>query len=98
MMVSAVNVTVEIFGGYQGGTEPWEKTASLRVDESGFHETHFVGYSGDDQTSLDVANVAEVLLNEFDRASLLNLLEHIVRLHAALRERASVSGSMKSSD
>lgn len=98
MMISAVNVTVEIFGGYQGGTEPWEKTISLRVDESGFHETHFVGYSGDDRTSLDVSSVAEALLEEFDGSSLRNLLSHIVRLNAALRERASDSGGPNSSD
>lgn len=98
MMIPAVNLTVEIFGGYQGGTEPWEKTTSLRVDESGFHETHFVGYSGDDRTSLDASSVGEALLNEFDGTSLLNLLAHIVRLHAVLRERTSISGGLKSPD
>lgn len=92
MMVNALGVAIEIVGGYQGGPEPWEKTASIRVDQSGFHETHLEGYSGDDRTSIDVSTVAAMLLEEFEGTSLLNLLEHIVGLHVALKERASAPG------
>lgn len=92
MMVSALSVAIEIVGGYQGGPQPWEKTASIRVDQSGFHETNFEGYSGDDRTSIDVSTVAGMLLGEFEGTSLLNLLGHINRLHVALKERASTSG------
>jgi len=91
MMVSALGVTIEIVGGYQGGAEPWERTASIRVDQSGFHETHVVGYSGEDRTSIDVSTVAETLLGEFEATSLVNLLAHIARLQTVLKERPEAS-------
>ena len=31
-MINASVVTIDILGGYQGGAEPWERAASLRID------------------------------------------------------------------
>ena len=45
-MINASVVTIDILGGYQGGAEPWERAASLRIDSEGFHETHLLGRSG----------------------------------------------------
>jgi hypothetical protein len=45
-MINASVVEIDILGGYQGGAEPWERTASLRIDSEGFHETHLLGRCG----------------------------------------------------
>ncbi|MEO9026344.1 MAG: hypothetical protein ABI329_04735 [Candidatus Tumulicola sp.] len=77
-------MTLEIRGGHQGGMEPWETTAAIRIDPAGFHEVHLTGYSGDDRTLLDASKVAGTLLERFDGASLLQLLNHVAALRDAL--------------
>lgn len=87
-MIDASVIKLEIVGGYQGGTEPWERTATIRIDSAGFHETHLVGHSGE-RAPLDVSQVASSLISEFEPASLLQLLEHVVELRAKLAGYAS---------
>lgn len=82
-MIHASVVAIDILGGYQGGAEPWERTASFRIDPEGFHETHLLGRSGD-RTSLDVSQVAKALKSDFEPASLLQLLDYLVELRTVL--------------
>lgn len=69
-MIHASIVEIDILGGYQGGAEPWERAASLRIDSAGFHETHLLGRSGD-RAPQDVSQVAKTLMSDFEPASLL---------------------------
>lgn len=84
-MINASVVEIDILGGYQGGAEPWERTASFRIDAEGFHETHLLGRSGD-RASVDVPQVAKALKSDFESASLLQLLDYVVELRTVLRE------------
>lgn len=88
MLISASALRIDILGGYQGGTEPWERTASIKVDPQGFHETHLLGYSGE-RTPLSLSEVASSLITEFELSSLLQLLDHVVELRALLGEKNS---------
>lgn len=84
-MIHASIVKIDIFGGYQGGAEPWERAASLKIDSAGFHETHLLGRSGD-RAPLDVSQAAKALMSDFEPTSLLQLLDYVVELRAELRE------------
>ena len=79
-----LNASLEIRGGHQGGPEPWAQTATLTIDVSGFHDADGIGRAGDQPAMLDIASTKEKLLAEFDRAELVALLDHLVRLRNAL--------------
>ena len=83
-MINASVVEIDLLGGYQGGAEPWERTASLRIDSEGFHETHLLGRSGA-LAPLGVSQVAKALVADFELASLLQLLDHVLELRTVLR-------------
>lgn len=89
-MINASLAEIGILGGYQGGAEPWERAASLRIDSAGFHETHPLGRSGD-RALQDVSQVARALMAEFEPASLLQLLDHVVELRTVLSEIADTA-------
>ena len=89
-MINASVVTIDILGGYQGGAEPWERAASLRIDSEGFHETHLLGRSGA-LAPLDMSQVAKALMADFEPASLLQLLDHVVELRTVLRGMADAA-------
>jgi hypothetical protein len=75
---------LEINGGYQGGTEQWAKSVTLRIDEGGFHPTHFLGRSGETKPILSVSEVAHALTENFDRGALLKVLDQIIGLRSAI--------------
>jgi len=82
MSASDVQATIVFNGGYQGGTEPWGRTVTLRVTGDGFYDVDGVGREGDAEASLAPEHVAEHLGAAFDRAALGKLLDRL----AALRE------------
>jgi hypothetical protein len=85
MAIHASVLKIDILGGYQGGAEPWERTASIKLDHDGFHETHLLGHSGD-RAPLEPSQVVDSLLTEFEAASLLQLLSHVVELRSQIAE------------
>jgi hypothetical protein len=84
MPTNDVSATLDIRGGSQGGTEPWSKNAELTLDASGFHDPEGIGRAGDDPRPIAAAAAAAVLLQSFDRAELVGLLDHFVALRNAL--------------
>ncbi len=82
-MVEASAFKIDIFGGYQGGTEPWERTTSIKIDRDGFHETHLIGRSGD-RAPLTISQVADSLMAEFEPNSILQLMSYVEQLHEKL--------------
>ena len=91
-MLEASVLKIDVFGGYQGGPEPWECTTSIRIDRDGFHETHPVGRSGD-RAPLGIAEVADSLMAEFEPNSLLQLMNYVEQLHEMLLARSSAAKS-----
>lgn len=87
-MMEATVLEMNVYGGYQGGADPWKSIASIKIDSDGYHETHLVGRSGD-RAPLNIAQVADFLAAEFEPASLLALIGHIKQLHETLQAMAA---------
>lgn len=84
MSTNDLNMTLEIRGGYQGGTEPWSQTRILKVDLAGFRDAEGIGREGDAPGVLEMSRVKELLSSGFDRAELRTLLDHLVSLRNIL--------------
>ncbi len=85
MGTNDINATLEIRGGAQGGSEPWGKNASLTIDANGYLDSEGVGRGGADPAYIAAPAAAALLLEEFDRAELVALLDRIAGLRDALK-------------
>jgi hypothetical protein len=86
MGTNDINATLEIRGDAQGGSEPWGKNASLTLDANGYHDPEGVGRSGVDPAYIEASAAAALLLEEFDRAELVALLDRVAALRDALKK------------
>jgi hypothetical protein len=85
MGTNDINATLEIRGGAQGGSEPWGRNATLTLDANGFHDPEGIGGSGVDPAYVAPAAAAALLLETFDRAGLIALLDRVAALRDALK-------------
>jgi hypothetical protein len=85
MSTNDINATLEIRGDAQGGSEPWGKNASLTLDANGYHDPEGVGAGGVDPAYIAASAAAALLLEEFDRAELVALLDRIAALRDVLK-------------
>ncbi len=82
--MSDVQATIVFNGDYQGGTEPWGRTVTLRVNGEGFYDVDGVGREGDAEALLAPKHVAEQLSAAFGREALANILDRIAALRDAI--------------
>jgi hypothetical protein len=86
MSSNDINATLEIRGGAQGGSEPWGKNATLTLDANGYHDPEGIGAGGVDPNYIAAPAAAALLLEEFDRAELVALLDRVAALRDALKQ------------
>jgi hypothetical protein len=84
MSASDVQATIVINGQYQGGTEPWGRTVTLRLDVDGFLDVDGVGREGDAEAPLAPAKLTEQLAASFDRVALGKLFDRLALLRKAI--------------
>jgi hypothetical protein len=75
--------TIIISEQIRGGMEPGV-TMTFRVDAAGFHDAGGLGRSGKKIDTLNVAEVASILMSNLPADKLRVLLGHFVRLHEEL--------------
>ncbi len=84
MNPSDLDAEIQISGGRQAGTEPWERTLTVQLDASGFRQDDQLGRGADPQGPIAAEQVARLLLAQFDRTALIALLDHVVAVRAAI--------------
>ncbi len=84
MSAGDVQATIVFNGDYQGGTEPWGRTVTLRIDGTGFCDVDGVGREGDSAASLAPESIAEKLSAAFERGALSKILDQLAAVREAI--------------
>ena len=84
MSAGDVQATIVFNGDYQGGTEPWGRTVTLRVNGEGFYDVDGVGREGDAEALRTPEHVAKQLGAAFDREGLGKILDRLAALRKAV--------------
>ena len=84
MISSDVTAELAFNQDTRGGTGPAGPTITLNIAPDGFFHAGGIGGQGQSLEPMTVEHVAEVLANSFDRARVVELLDHLVRLRDAL--------------
>jgi hypothetical protein len=84
MSANDVQATIVINGQYQGGTEPWARTVTLRLNGDGFLDVDGVGREGDAEAPLAPEALAVHLSASFDREALGKLFDRLAQLRKAI--------------